>query len=159
VKGIKLPFERIKIPFWLFSQRRKMRIRCQLFVVLGLDILRICGILALIQPFGPNQLFAQNQVTREILAQITQLGEATDSFHADVTSTIEGRRGDIYRTKGKFKFKWPRMRWEKHWSAENGKPFGLSVSNGKTKWTYSPNTKIARKYELKALDEDAQQKG
>lgn len=136
-----------------------MKIRNQLIMVLGLRILVIWGMLFFTHSMFPNWVFAQNQVTSEILARITQLGEATDSFHADVTSIIEGRSGEIYRTKGKFKFKWPRMRWEKHWSVVDGKPFGISVSNGKIKWTYSPNTKIARKYKLKALDEDAQQKG
>jgi len=52
------------------------------------------------------------------------------------------------------------MRWEEdRHSTKRGERIGLSVSNGKIHWNYIPSLKLAFKYDLKSLDEDARKKG
>ena len=136
-----------------------MKIRNQSFVILGLRILVIWGMLFFTHSMALNWVFVQDQTTREILDHLTKLGKATDSYQADVTSIIEGHSGRTHSTSGKFKYKWPRMLWTKVWRIEDGKLIGLTVSNGKIRWVYSPITNMARKYIKQTMHEDAQEKG
>ncbi len=106
-----------------------------------------------------NHVFAQDDVTQEVLEHLTHLGEETGSYRADVTSIVKGRKGSTYHTKGKFKFKWPRMLWQKNWRVEDNTLLGISSNNKNFKWLYIPRLNAVLKYDRKALNEDAQQKG
>ena len=135
-----------------------MKIRMKLFVALGLGILVAWGMLFLNQSIVPNHVLAQNQTKEEIFNHISQLAKKTDSYHAEVT-TVEEREGKPQVTKGKAMFKWPNMSWRESRRSRDHKLIGLSVSNGKIKWTYIPRVNSVLKYDVKALDEDAQLKG
>ena len=136
-----------------------MRLKKHQFRALALGIFLYWGMSSIAMDLSINHVFAQDKVTQDMIEHLEQLMEATDSYRADVTSIVEGRKGATYHTKGKFKFKWPRMRWQKNWRVKDNKVLGVSISNGKFKWLYIPRVNAVLKYELKTLDEDAQKKG
>jgi len=126
-------------------------------IVFGLVVLT--GIVAYQQASRQDQVFAQDQEMNTIMERIEKIAKATGSYHAEVTTVIN-EKGKTSVIKGQFKFKWPNLRWEKkRYPSRRGFRIGLNISNGKIRWNYMPSRKFAFKYDLKALDEDARQKG
>jgi len=105
-----------------------------------------------------NQDCAQDQTTSEILEHISELAKTTGSYHADVTVITE-KKGVSKTALGKFKYKWPNKSLREIRNEKNGQLMGFVISNGKVKWNYIPFGKLALKYELGELDEDAKRKG
>lgn len=110
-----------------------------------------------VSTFG-TQLFAQGLTTDEISDAIAQLAETTDSYQADFTVITE-KKGVSKTAIGHIKYKWPNKSWREIRRQGDGALMGLVISNGKIKWNYIPIGNLALKYDLEALDEDAQQKG
>ena len=126
-------------------------------IVFGIVVLT--GIVVCPLATRQDHVFAQDQETNTIMERIEKIAEATGSYHAEVTTVIN-EKGKTSVIKGQFKFKWPNLRWEEaRYPTRRGFRLGLIISDGQIQWNYSPSRKYAFKYDLKALDEDARQKG
>jgi len=134
-------------------------LKALVFRVLALGFFVYWGMNTIAMDLTINHVFAQDKVTQELLEVLTQLGKTSGSYRADITSIVQGRKGATYYTKGKFKFKWPRMLWQKNWRVKDNTLLGISISNGKFKWLYVPRVNAVLKYNKKAIDEDSQEKG
>jgi len=103
--------------------------------------------------------FAQDPTTTQMFEHISQLAEATGSYHAEVTTLLK-KKGQTSVVKGHLKFMWPRLLWEENKHVSNNKVrMAYNISNGKVRWNYIPSLKIALKYNIEELNEDAKQKG
>lgn len=133
-----------------------MKLSDRLFRILALGIFVYWGITSITMDVSINHVFAQDQVTQDMIDHLDQLRETIGSYRADVTSIIEGRKG----IKGKFKFKWPNMRWqENRFPKKHGFHIAYIISNGTIRWNYMPSLNWALKYNEEALNEDARVKG
>ena len=129
------------------------------FIILGLVCFSLLGIIVFQLTFSETTGEILDQETIAALERIETLGKATGSYQAELIIEIK-KGGETKEIKGEAKFKWPNMQWEKNrYPTKNGYRIALNMSNGKIRWNYIPRLKLAFKYDIKAINEDARQKG
>ena len=116
-------------------------------------LMLVCNIAPLTPP-----LFAQDLTTNVILEKIARLAEATGRYHAEFTVVTE-KNGISKTAIGQMKYKWPNKSWREIKRQRDGALMGLVISNGTIKWNYIPSAQLALKYDLGAINKDAQEKG
>jgi len=134
-----------------------MKSKNYVFRVLALGLFVYWGITSITLDMSINHVFAQDQVTQDMIEHLEQMLEATGSYRANLKSIFE----DGKEIKGKFKFKWPNMRWQENRFPRKHGGFHTAyiISNGTIRWNYMPSLNWALKYNEEALNEDARLKG
>lgn len=95
-------------------------------------------------------------MTERVLKRISLLSKSIESYKADF-KVITNEDGKVDEIEGHMKFKWPNLIRQEMRILPQSSQNELVVTNGRVKWIYMPHLNVAQRYDLEAMNKDAQE--